>query len=352
MVLSEYHILRTDTHLILIVALVFVQRIVLVDILHIGIGLVGRVIAFRLLVVVGGVALRHIDALVTFQNASAPLVVIAATEVVVVIVRGVAGPRLTDTIVDIDGVEEIGISGKGTLFVVVQTIQTDVLSGTGSGSGSKGIGLGSLFGNAAPLCLGIGGRAVNGHTALVELLSVAQNILADFSEVDIEVATVFRGFRFGLAIDKRIEQPELDILDIGRLEVVGVELTHHAAPATEGLVQRTFLRDVGREVIGAALGGIVCQVEDGQRIRSSAIGRLVTVGIELVDIHLTNVVVRQLLEVALDMARRKTGGAVGKQRVDGVPCQQRTVDAAGSSCLVVVLSKERRCTGDDPRLRV
>ena len=54
--------------MVLVVAFILVEGVVLVDILNIGIGLVRGVVAFRLLVVVGRVALRHVDALIAFQN--------------------------------------------------------------------------------------------------------------------------------------------------------------------------------------------------------------------------------------------------------------------------------------------
>ena len=51
-VMSQHHILRAHTDVILQVALILVQRIVLVDILHIRIGLVRGIISLRLLVAV------------------------------------------------------------------------------------------------------------------------------------------------------------------------------------------------------------------------------------------------------------------------------------------------------------
>ena len=84
--MSNYHILRTYTHLIAQIALILIQRIVLIDILHIRIGLIRRVVALWLLVTVWRVALWHVDALITFQDAGLALVQVAASEVVIVIV--------------------------------------------------------------------------------------------------------------------------------------------------------------------------------------------------------------------------------------------------------------------------
>ena len=60
----------------------------------------------------------------------------------------------------------------------------------------------------------------------------------------------------------------------------------------------------------------------------------------------------ELLDVALDMTRRETAGAIGKQRIDGVPRQQGTVVAAGNSRLVFALREHAGHAGDDPRRRL
>ncbi len=62
--------------------------------------------------------------------------------------------------------------------------------------------------------------------------------------------------------------------------------------------------------------------------------------------------VGELVEVALDVTRGQRGRTVGKQRVDGVPRQQRTVETTGDTVLVGILRKHRRHTGQRPRLRL
>ena len=57
-----------------------------------------------------------------------------------------------------------------------------------------------------------------------------EHILTDLPKVDVEVACIVGGFSFLTGIDEGVEQPELDILDVGLFEVVGVELTHHTTP--------------------------------------------------------------------------------------------------------------------------
>ena len=129
-VLANHHVFGADTHLILKIALVLVKRVVLVDILDIGIGLIAGVIALCLLVVVGRVALRHIDTLVTLKDTGLAVVKVGATEIVIVIVGRVVSPCLTNTIIDVDLTQEIGIGRECTFLLVVQTVESDILQGT------------------------------------------------------------------------------------------------------------------------------------------------------------------------------------------------------------------------------
>ena len=72
----------------------------------------------------------------------------------------------------------------------------------------------------------MGGReratTIDGHAALIELLAIAEDILADLTQVEIEVAAIVGGSTVLTGIDERIEEPELDILDIGLFEVGGL----------------------------------------------------------------------------------------------------------------------------------
>ena len=177
-----------------------------------------------------------------------------------------------------------------------------------------------------------------------------QDILAHLTQVDEQVAAIVAGIALVLGIDKGVQQPELDILDVGSLEVVGVQLAHHASPPVVGIVQLTVKGNVRRQVVRASLLGIVCQVEHVQRIGGTAIGALVTVGIELVHIDGSYIVVAQLVQVTLDVAGRQAGGAIGEQRVDVIPRQESTVVTAIHGVNVGVLCEVLRNTGDDPRL--
>ena len=129
-VTSYLHVLGTDADLILIVALVLVQRIVLIDILNVGVCLVRRVVALCLLFVVRRVALWHIDALVAVEDAGLLLVKVRASEVVVVVVGRVVVPSCPHAVVDVDFAQEVGIGVIRAFLLVVQTVQSDVLQCT------------------------------------------------------------------------------------------------------------------------------------------------------------------------------------------------------------------------------
>ena len=153
-------------------------------------------------------------------------------------------------------------------------------------------------------------------------------------------------------IDEGVEQPELHVLDVGLLEVGGLQPAHHAAPLLPGVHQRTVAVELGGQVVGAALFGIVGHVEDGQRGCGAVVGGLVTIGIKLPDIDLAHVVVGQLLKVALDMPRCEAGRTACEYRVDVVPRQQGTLVSAADGLLVVMACKHGGYTAEHPCLGV
>ena len=344
-----------DMYLVLEVALILVERIVLVDILHVGTRLVRRVVRLRAVVGVGGVALRVVDALIAVEDTGLGVVEVGAAVVVVVVTGRVAAPGLQQRVVLHYGtnlVEPLLIGSVGALLVIGKTVQTHILQGAAAGGGGKGVGLRGLLGNLAPMCIGEGLRAVDGHAALIELLAVAQNILADLAKIDVQVAGILRRCAGLPLIDKGVHQPELHIFYISLLEVGGLQLAHHAAPLLRGIRQRTVGIVLRRQVVGAALLGIVGQVQHRQRRGGTVVCRLVAVGVQLLDIDLADAVVAELLEVALDMTRREARRTAGEQRVDSVPRQQGTVVARGDAGLVVSVGHLRRHTRQHPRFRV
>ena len=173
-----------DAYAVLVVAVVLVQGEVLVDVLHVGRSLVGGVVALRTLVRGGRVALRVVDAPVAVQDAATLLVVVAATVIVVVVAGGVVVPGLAYAVVGHDavhGVEPRLVVAILALLRVGQAVVAHVLQGARAGGRGKGVGLRGLHGNAPPLRVGKVLSAVDGHTALVELLAVAQHVLRDLA---------------------------------------------------------------------------------------------------------------------------------------------------------------------------
>ena len=89
MVLADCQVLWTDAHLILEEILVFIHRLVLVHVFHVGSGLIGCGITLVALAGVRRVAFYTVDALVAFQNRGLTAVEVAAAEVMVVVAGGV-----------------------------------------------------------------------------------------------------------------------------------------------------------------------------------------------------------------------------------------------------------------------
>ncbi len=305
-VASNGEVFRTYADMILEVTLVLVQRVVLVDVLHVRSCLVAGVVALVVRVVVRRVALWHVNALVALKDGGSLLVEVTATIVMVVVVGRVGHPSLTDAVVSHRHVaQEVGINSESPFLVIGQSVEANILQLTTATGSGKGIVLRGLHRNLTPLCLYELTGAIDRHAALVELITVTQDVLADLTQIDVEVTAILRGSTFLTGIDEGVEHPELDVLDVCLLKVVGVQLTHHTAPALRGIGQRTVSVQVSGQVIGSALRRIVRQVQDGQRRGGTVVGALVAVGIELADIDLTHIVVRQLFQVALDVSRRQ-----------------------------------------------
>ena len=193
----------------------------------------------------------------------------------VVVAGRVLAPRLDEAVVlddGADGVEPLLVSGVGLLFLVGQTVQADILLAAAARRGGKGVGLRGLLGNLAPLGVAESLGTVDGHATLVELLAVAQHVLRDLAEVDVEVAGVLRCGACLALVDEGVEEPKLHVFDVGLLKVGGLQLAHHAAPLRGGTLQRAVGIELRRQVVGTALLGIVGQIQHGQRRHGTVVG--------------------------------------------------------------------------------
>ena len=245
----------------------------------------------------------------------------------VIVVGRIGGNGLIGRVADHgpDGLQKGLIVAKAALFLIIKTIESHILQGTASSGGGKGIGFYRRGGNLSPLRGGIPAAAIDRHTALVEFLSVVEHILAHFPEVDIELAAIAAVVA---SVGKGIHQPELNILYVGCFEVVGVQFAHHASPSLRWIRKCSVGIQVGIQVIGTSLLRIIGKVQHGLLRRGSAVGALVAVGEKLAHINLAHIMVRKLFEVAADVSWRERRTLACEQRVDVVPCQQRTVVAA------------------------
>lgn len=99
------------------------------------------------------------------------------------------------------------------------------------------------------------------------------------------------GVALFIRIDERVEQPELDILNVGSLKVACVEFTHHTAPVLCRILQRSVIVEVWIKVVRTALRRIICEVEYRQGGCCAAVTVVVAVREKFLYIHLTHVIV-------------------------------------------------------------
>ena len=262
--------LRTDAHLILIIALKLIEGIVAIDVFHIGAALVTGVVGFLLVIRIRRVALGVVDQFVTVENALLLVIVIRTAEIVIVIASRVVAPRLDHAVVGHDActdhsIHPLLIGAVIALLGIRQAIESHILQLARAARSGKGVSLRGLYGNLTPLGGDKRARAVDGHAALIELLTVAEDILAHLAQIDVEVAAIVGSRTFLAGIDKGIEHPELDILDVGLLEVGGFQPAHHSAPFCLGLSQGAVAVEVACQIVRATLLRVICQVQHGKR---------------------------------------------------------------------------------------
>ena len=228
-----------------------------------------------------------------------------------------------------DGVEAlleaadiVAVAGELELVVVGQPVKADVLGDAGAGVVVEGVGQRVLRRYASPYRLAhILVVAVDGYAVLVALETILENVLGDFAEVDVQVAALGVGV---VGVEERVEEPELDVFDIGLFEVGVVETAHDAAPALFGVLQASVTADVvGVEVVRAALGGVERQVEGLHNLALAVFG--VAAGEDFAHLDLADVRVGELFEVGLEVAGGQRRVALGEHAVDEVPVEQGAV---------------------------
>ena len=92
------------------------------------------------------------------------------------------------------------------------------------------------------------------------LLAISQNILADITQIDIQVTALKSCIIIG---QEWVHQPELDILDIRFLKVRVIQLTHNTAPTSLWVSQFTiYVYFTSGDIVWATLIRIITQVHD------------------------------------------------------------------------------------------
>ncbi len=128
-VLTHDEILWTNANMILEILLIFVQCVVLIDILYIRSRLIRRVVALASRVAVRRVTLRVVDALVALQNRSAGIVEIRTTEIVIVVISRVGHDCLEGRTgnTSLCGSEELLIRAECLLLLVGKSVEAHIL---------------------------------------------------------------------------------------------------------------------------------------------------------------------------------------------------------------------------------
>ena len=188
--------------------------------------------------------------------------------------------------------------------------------------------------------------AVGRESTFVEFTAVFEHVFGDFAQIEVQVACIVRH----LPVDFRegIHHPKLHVLHIGRIEVRRFDATHHATPALCRVAQFTVAVERGVEVVRTAFVGIEGQVEDGKGGRILIVQALV--GVEVAGINFSHARVGELLHIVLDVARCERGAAACEERIDHIPCEERTVVAVAHVVGELRLCKHRGRRGDRPLL--
>ena len=185
-----------------------------------------------------GVTLDAVVMLVTFEETGFDFVVIIrAVETVIIAGRVIEGREwiLLHLLHGLgrefaaQDIEIIFVGGEGILIVIGETIEADILLLASIGVIIESVGQRCLARDASPSSLGDEvGCAIDRDTILITLHTIFEDILADLTEVEIEIATLAVGV---ILIEEGIQEPELDILHIRCFEVGVIKFTHHAAPS-------------------------------------------------------------------------------------------------------------------------
>ena len=217
-ILSNHQILAAQRDMILIVTLILVERIVLVDVLHIRHTARRLVERILFIVVTKRVSLRAVVTLVAFKYRQALLVVVVTAEIMIVVAGRVVERRelvclhlgyLFRRQHCAQVLKILLISREFKLLLSRQSVQAHILIAASARSVVKSIRQRCFSRHTSPYSLtSAASTAVGRQSVFIRFVSVFKDVLAHLAEVEVQVAafvgvTLYR---------ERIHHPELDIL--------------------------------------------------------------------------------------------------------------------------------------------
>ena len=181
-VLTHHKVFRTDADMILEILLIFIEGVVLVDIFHIRCRFIGSIIALSTAVAIRRVTLRIVDEFIAVQDRRLHLIPVRTTVIVIIITGWVSKDAVENRLIDLAlYLVEVGAAIEFLFLRISESVETHILQGTASTGCGKGISNRTLRRDLTPLRVGKTVAAIHRHSALIEFLSITENILTDFS---------------------------------------------------------------------------------------------------------------------------------------------------------------------------
>ena len=330
-VLAHYQTVGAERYAVLVIAFILVEGVVLVDVLNIGYTLGRLVVGVVDLLGRTRVALGAVVVFVPVENRGLGIVIVVpAIEMIVVARRVVEGRELVlphgldhgRRQFRLQLGQEILVRRESILLVVGQSVKAHILQPPRATGIVEGIGERLPLGDLAPRRSGYLCRiAVDGQTVLERFHTIFENIFRHLAQVEVEVTALVVGL--GL-VEEGVHEPELDILDVGRLEVGIVHLAHDTAPPFLGIEQPPLFVDiVGIEVIGATFLRIERKIERLLRGRLTIVNLLV--GENFAHAYLAHIGIGELVQIVFQVGGYEVGVLLREHAVDVVPRHQSPV---------------------------
>ena len=306
----------------------FVEGVVAVEVFRIGD--VRTCLSDRIALIGAGVTLRVVEKAIAFPHScfcGEGLVVEVFKVVVGGVLRNFGGSRY------VKGGDFVNVRLKFQAFpFIVETIQTHILIVTGILPVVKSTG--DLLGNRnhrpgsrVHPSFGIGGA---GQTIFKKFARISQDILRNVAQVDVDLA-LFAGSVFCRRhrirfVQERRQHPEFQKFNISRLEIIGIQSSHHPSPAGTRIFEgqsRISYEFHSARIAGIPIGQLKVVRTAGRRIikqiQGLYVGQLVGgklyIGENLLLRHQTGI---RVLFV---------GRTIARTRIQAVPIEQSAISA-------------------------